>query len=174
MPVRTAARTRLAALLLATLLAPAVQRASCQTSELPLADVLRELDSAGGMDAVARVQILHIDYAAEYRSAVSERFIDTNAQGRCEMAMNETLRTGFLMALHASAPATGAPGADLRWSAIFLDRRGIPLHRVSVNGRYFLVGVGRRGYLDGIAVDLQAGLGTWFEQTMAACDRGTK
>jgi len=141
---------------------------------LPLVDALRELDSPGGMDSVARVQLLHIDYSVEYRSAVSEHFIEQNAPARCEMPFTAPLRTEFLLTLHAAAPQTTDQGADLRWSAIFLDRQGIPVHRISANGRYFIVGLGRLGYLDGIAVAFEPGIGEWFERTLANCLKSTR
>ena len=138
-------------------------------ADLPLVDVLRELDGPGGMDTVDRVQILQIDYAAQYRAAVSEHFIEQNAEQRCVMPFTAVRRTDFLLALHAARPRDSTQGADLRWSAIFLDRQGIPLHRLSVNGRYFLVGLGRLGYLDGIGVAFEPGMGAWFERTMTDC-----
>lgn len=143
-----------------------------QTRHFSLVDLMRELDGPGGMDAVTRVQILRVSLTAEYRARVSESFIEQNAEVRCEAPFTPTGRTDFLLARHKAAPRNGDAGVDLRWSAIFLDRQGIALHRLSVNGRYFLEGTARRGYLDGIAVALRPGLDAWFAKALADCRGG--
>jgi hypothetical protein len=157
-----------ALLCLAATAAPSTA-SSARAEELPLVDLLRELDGPGGMDAVARVQILRLDTSAEYRVAASEGFLNDNAQTRCEMAFTPAMSADFLLALHTAAPEVSSEGADLRWGAIFLDRQGIPMHRLYVNGKYFLVGLGRLGHLDGIGVAFKSGMGPWFQRTLAAC-----
>jgi hypothetical protein len=156
-------------LVLALACVGATPAAPLDAGATPLADLLRELDAPGGMDAVRRVQLLRLDVSAEARIAASQRYVDEHAQTRCEQDADAALVADFLLALHASAPQKSGEGADLRWGAVFLDRQGMPLHRLYGNGKYFLVGFGRLGYLDGIDVALKPDIGRWFQRTLAAC-----
>jgi hypothetical protein len=165
---RAAARARAIAALL-WLAAGAPLRAAA--ADASLEDLLRELDGPGGMDAVARVQLLRLHTSAETRVAASERYVHDNAQTRCEMPFTPAQSADFLLALHASAPTLSGEGADLRWGAVFLDRQGVAVHRIYGNGNYFLVGLGRLGYLDGIGVALRPDMGRWFKRSLADCQR---
>lgn len=165
-PARMRAPRRRAGLLLG--LAGLVACAS-HADSTPLATALREMEGTPGLSVTATVQLLHIGYNVAPRGRVTERLLGDTATTRCRMQYTPALGADFLFSLGTATPQPAAQEADLRWAVEFLDRHGVPLHRLAINGRSLLDGAGRLGYVDGIAVALQPGMAEWFERTLAVC-----
>jgi hypothetical protein len=155
---------RLTALALAGCLA-----AAATAGDVQLEDVLRGLEELSGMDQIAQVQLLHIPYTVETHTRVTAHLLYETASLRCQMPFTRVNGVELLNALRTARPQNATQEADLRWGAIFLDPSGRPIHSLYVNGKYLLPGVGRLGYIDGINVELQPGLGDWFERNLALC-----
>lgn len=88
-----------------------------------------------------------------------------------DIELTQQLADDLTQAIDSAQLQPDNVASDLRWGAIFFDQSGNPLHTIYLNGCYRSMGAGRRGLIDGVRVQLNRSLITWFESNFPNRDR---
>jgi hypothetical protein len=121
-------------------------------------------------EEISRVTILHLRYDVLAFHAVSPSDLEGWASTKIDMPLTPDLRSELIDALKRTTIAAYGDQSDLRWGAVFFDNAHQHLHSIYLNSRYFFVGAGRLGYIDGDTVAVNAPLSEWFERNFLPLD----
>jgi hypothetical protein len=139
---------------------------SCLNQGQAMADASVEVDSvlaslradlAAGR--VKRADVYFMSYDRLTRTRVTPAMLEAQADKKFSL---ETVPQSFVRAIENITLHKVRDSPDLRWGLVFWNRSGNRVHSIYLDGRYIL-GTGRKGYIDGVTVGFNASLVDWLE-----------
>jgi len=111
---------------------------------------------------IQRVDIFFMSYDRGTYTRITPQMLEAQADKRFALEISAAASEGLVRAIEGIRLHETADPADLRWGMVFWDRSGNRVHSIYLNSRY-IFGTGRRGYIDGALVGLNASLINWLE-----------
>jgi hypothetical protein len=126
---------------------------------------LRELNEKLAMSSVRRATFLFMPYEVNMavRITPTPTLLGRVADFKLDLELTQSQVEHLRVAIHETRLSKLKYEGDLRWGAIFFDNSGRQVHSVYLNGWAFMMGAGRKGFVDGAAVGLNGSLASWFE-----------
>ena len=116
-------------------------------------------------------EIFFISYDRRAFTRVTPDTLESNPDFTVRVKLTDPLRRGLIDAINKTKTTPRDEYPDLRWGAVFYDEADRRVHSIYLDGRY-ITGSGRRGVIDGRAVNLNGRLIRWFEDNFLAQAEG--
>lgn len=113
---------------------------------------------------IVSVRALHVPYDVLTRYRLTPENLEGEAHFRKSEPLSLEARRELVVALEKAELRPLEHVQDVRWGAIFLDKKGREVHSIYLNGQ-FANQVGNEAVIDGTPTRVSGSLAAWFERT---------
>jgi hypothetical protein len=113
---------------------------------------------------IAHVDIFHIPYEVLTRTRITPELLEAQAKMKFNVELSSSVGQSLVPVIEDLKLHHIERAPDLRWGMIFWDHLGKRAHSIYLDSRYFIIGTGRRGYLDGTLIGFDGSLIRWLER----------
>lgn len=126
-------------------------------------DVLSRIESTVARGEITRVEVYFVNYEILTFAGVTPQTLPNYADSHQVTDLSGDLRDSFLKAIRLTKIEPLNDSSDLRWGILLINKSGEVSHSIYLNGRYFIIGAGRSGYIDGVSYSFNSTLVDWCE-----------